>query len=271
MIISFVGRSLPWFSLVDSGFSGPRSTRDGLRLIDCRYGFNSFESGLVGFLGPFGSGRLIGRWDPVGVGCPFCLPAAQAVIAWPHEAGSQMCRFACAPSARDATACRPAPARCVAILNSAAAEIELSRGKCHARSAAISRRTGEFLNRVAAALHSRHPGVRRGMVAGLQKRSMPVGVVSLRNRTLRRPALQLLDRAEFRLFPLAFRNVGVHVRHMVLRRRRRGAGPMPRGDLVNLLSVMHEPADVLAWIGVMEAVAPRASRSTPRSASINFQ
>src|SRR5688572_1680090 len=65
MIISFVGRLLPWFSLVDSGSSGPRSTRDDLRLIDCRYSLNSFEPGLVGLLGPSGSRRLIGRWDPV--------------------------------------------------------------------------------------------------------------------------------------------------------------------------------------------------------------
>ena len=63
-----MGRNLPWGSLVDSGFSKPRSSPGELRLIDCRYSLNSVDLALAGLLEWFGSGRLIGRWECVRVG-----------------------------------------------------------------------------------------------------------------------------------------------------------------------------------------------------------
>jgi hypothetical protein len=153
-IISLVGRPLPWSSLVDSEFSGARSTPGHLRLIDCKYSLNSFGSGLVGVLVWFGSNsliRLVGARKSGPPGSASCLPTPQADPdararrrpcsirrARPGSEAAPIVRRMSCPSVQ-AHMCRPDSAA------RGSADRDESR-KCHARSAAISRRTGEFTN-----------------------------------------------------------------------------------------------------------------------------
>jgi len=106
-ILFLVGRSLPWGSLVDSGFAETRTPSFSFPANRCECDANSLDSGLVPFLLRDGSCHQIGWWEPVRVGNPHTpLFSFQLRKPWLHGRMHLVRRFVeplAQPSSNDRT------------------------------------------------------------------------------------------------------------------------------------------------------------------------